>query len=89
MDWNNFFSFKQMASSQIIKLIYILGAIFITIGGLSTMFGRFGNFFMGLIAIILGNLVWRVICEGIIIMFSIHERLIAIERNQKENSNQL
>ena len=76
MNFNDFFSFREMVSMQIIKIVYILGMIFITIGGIITMFD---NFLIGLGAIVLGNLIWRLICESSILLFSIHDILGSIE----------
>jgi len=36
--------------------------------------------FIGLGIIVLGNILWRLICEGTILMFSVHEILGSIER---------
>jgi hypothetical protein len=68
--------------------------IAITIGGLVTMFGgrgssyygyysSGGNFWTGLLIIVVGNLIWRVVCESIILLFSIHEILASIEKRIK------
>ena len=81
MNFNDFFSFRQMVSMQIIKIIYILGLVFITIGGI---IGLFDNFLMGLAAIVLGNLIWRLICESAILLFSIHDILGNIETNVRK-----
>ena len=82
MNFNDFFSFRQMVSMQIIKIIYILGLLFITIGGI---IGLFDNFLMGLAAIVLGNLIWRLICESAILLFSIHDILGSIETNVRKD----
>jgi hypothetical protein len=85
MDWGDFFSFKKMVSSTIVKFIYILGVIFITFSSFAAMFATRG-FLYGLFMLVLGNLLWRVFCEGIIILFSIHERLVSIEKNISKES---
>ncbi len=82
MDFNDFLSFRQMVSMQIIKIIYILGLAVITIGGIVTLLN---NFLTGLIAIIFGNLIWRLICETSILLFSMHEILGSIDNKLKEN----
>jgi len=82
VNFNDFFSFRQMVSMQIIKIIYILGLVFITIGGI---IGLFDNFLMGLAAIVLGNLIWRLICESAILLFSIHDILGNIETNVRKD----
>lgn len=77
-----FFEFKSMVSSILIKVLYALGVIVITIYALISIFG--GSFLMGLGTLIFGNLFWRLFCEGIIVVFSIHDELVAI--NQKTTS---
>ncbi len=77
-----FFEFKMMVSSILIKVLYALGVLVITIGGLISLFG--GEFLTGLGAIIFGNLFWRLICEAIIVVFSIHDRVASIDRKTPE-----
>jgi hypothetical protein len=36
----------------------------------------------GVLAIV-GNLLWRLVCEQVILLFSIHERLVSIDRSLK------
>ncbi len=83
MDANAFFSFRQMVSTQIIKVVYILGMIVITLSGIIAMSE---GFLIGLLAIVMGNLFWRIFCEFTIIVFSIHDILGSIEANIKNKS---
>lgn len=73
-----FFEFKTMVSSILIKILYALGVLVITIGGLITLFSE--SFIMGLGAIIFGNLFFRLLCEAIIVIFSIHDRIVSIDK---------
>jgi len=85
---NDFFNFKQMISLNIVKLVYIIGVVFITLFGIFTMFGsmwHYSPFFVGFFTfltggaiIVFGNLFWRVICEYWVIFFSMHEHIIKI-----------
>ena len=34
---------------------------------------------MGILALIFGNLAWRMLCEGAILLFSLHEILVSLE----------
>ena len=77
----DFLQFQVMVSSIIIKVLFALGVIFITIYGLISLFS--GDFLIGLGAIIFGNLFWRLFCESIIVMFSIHDRLKSIDDKTK------
>jgi len=78
----DFFDFRKMISVQIIKILYVIGVIAITIGGIVMLF--IGDLALaGLGILIIGNLLWRVICEGWILVFSIHDLLSSIESNTK------
>jgi len=89
-----YFSFRTMITPIIVKLLYVIGMIAITIEGFVTMFSRRGisyfryyisggGFWEGLLVIVVGNLIWRVVCEVIILLFSIHEILASIEKRIK------
>lgn len=77
-----FFEFKTMVSSLLIKILYALGVIVITIYGIISLFS--GSFLAGLGTIIFGNLFWRLMCEAIIVMFSIHDVLVSIDRKTRD-----
>lgn len=34
---------------------------------------------LGVAALVMGNLVWRIMCEGAILLFSLHELLVSID----------
>ena len=90
MDMNMYFSFKQMVSTRVIKLIYIVGLIVITCaggffvggGGVALQDMPYGaSFGVGLGILTGGNLLWRLVCEAWILLFSMHETLVSIETN--------
>lgn len=72
-----FFNFNKLISATIIKILYVLGLIGITITGI-LMAQDEDTVLAGIGLVILGNLVWRVICENIILMFSLHKNVAAI-----------
>lgn len=77
-----FFSFRTMISTSLIKIIYVLGMTGFTIGGiLKIIQGK--DIFLGLCIVVLGNLVWRIVCELWILLFSIHNILGSIERKME------
>ncbi len=85
-----FFSFDKMLSVSLIKILYILGAlgiiifsIVIFIRGSQARYGGSAILLSGVAYLVLGNLLWRIFCEGIIIIFKIHEKLSEIERKMK------
>ena len=83
--WSNFVNFRKLLMFSIIKYVYILGALGVTVFGLKTMFTRssyyqiFGGFWAGLAILILGNLAWRLVSETIIVLFRIAEGVSNIE----------
>lgn len=81
MTLGGFFSFQFMISGTLIKLIYILGAVGITVASVDFMSGRF--FWMGILGIVAGNLVWRLVCETAIIFFRMNEQLGLINQELK------
>ena len=92
-DFKEFISFRKMITLQIIQIIYIIGAICITLAALFIMFGGGGmfmygggglaSFLIGLIYLVLGNIFFRVWCELIIVFFRINKTLTNIENNTK------
>lgn len=88
-----YFGFRKLITPALIKWTYGLGALAITatcvIAIISPVtfidYGRDSNkvTFGGILALILGNLVWRMICEGAILLFSLHEVAVSIEDKAK------
>lgn len=84
-NWADFFSFKTLITLKFIQIIYIIGAVLITIFGLIMMFGSSmmpygyglgaGGFLIGLLYMVVGNLMWRIWCEIIIIFFRMNKTL--------------
>jgi DNA-directed RNA polymerase subunit RPC12/RpoP len=84
---NGFFSFRTMVSRILIQIIYILGALGLSIYGIIIIgqatqqeYGSGGKIVTGLCILTLGNLIWRIICEAWILLFNIHDVLVSIER---------
>jgi len=84
-----FLDFDQMVATRVVKLIYYFGLIIGTlafVAGLAAALGEIGdNFGSGLgglviafVAAAFGLLVWRVICESMIVVFGIYDRLSEI-----------
>ncbi|MFX0203341.1 MAG: DUF4282 domain-containing protein [Candidatus Hodarchaeota archaeon] len=101
-----FFSFRTMISPIAIKIIYVLGMLGLTSGGIVmivmgldlmgsgaeklNIFGSQTPFnkqiLIGIALIVLGNLVWRFLCESWILLFRICDILGSIERQLKRGS---
>jgi hypothetical protein len=80
-------NFNKFVAPTLIRIVYWIGIVLIilgtlggVIGGGALMGGYGGGFSLGgalmaLIGGVLGLLVWRVVCEVWIVMFSINDRL--------------
>jgi len=73
----DFISFQTFVSSFMIQFVYAIGVVFITISGIIYMKS---NVLIALLAIVVGNILWRLICEACIVLFQIHNSLVSIEK---------
>lgn len=84
--WSDFFNFRYMVTPVVIRVVYIIGAALITLGGLASMLSNGGSFFFGgglisgLFFLLFGNIYWRVILEVVMVLFGIHDGIRSIER---------
>ena len=82
---SEFFSFRKMVSTTMIKILYVLGSIGLIIYGIVIMANGYDvEILIGIAVILLGNLLWRILCEGWILLFSIHDVLGSIEKELKQ-----
>ena len=83
-EYKGFWSFGLMITPVLINVIYIVGMVFITLSGVLSMF-MIGSqsvaigVIAGLISIVMGNVLWRVWCELMIVIFRIFGTLKEIE----------
>jgi len=93
--FESLFSFERMLSIKIIKIVYFLGLIgivlssaIIAIVSLSSGQQHGGSPLLGLAyaagILVLGTLVWRVVCEFLIVIFSINDKLTDIKELLKK-----
>jgi hypothetical protein len=81
----DFFSFRLMISTGLIKILYPLGALALLIAPFACLFFLPKDFLptvttavpweIMLLSMIIGQVSWRVFCEQLILLFSIHESL--------------
>jgi hypothetical protein len=84
-----YFGFRKLITPALVKLSYLLGALGITLicifaiasPDIFTTHGEDSTRtrYMGILALIFGNLAWRMLCEGAILLFSLHEILVSLE----------
>ena len=77
-NFNEFLSFKKLITYVIIKIVYLLGVFVIVLYSLFTIFRAPGNFIgflinfaIGILMIIFGNILWRIMCEIVLVVFNI------------------
>lgn len=82
--WLDFINFREMVATKIIKFVYVSVTILIIISGVvQFLMNIFSNplYAIGLIlGILLINIFWRIVCELLILLFSIHQELVKIAR---------
>lgn len=70
--------FRKMITPPFIHIIFWVGVAAVVIGALGTMFGQ--SFLGGLVMLVLGVVFWRISCELMLVLFSIHDRLSEIAK---------
>jgi hypothetical protein len=85
----DYFTFRMFITGPFIKVIYVLGALGLTAYGLSIMFGKTtvyggGSVVNGLLYLTLGNLIWRMFCEAMIVFFRMHDVLKSVDSSLSE-----
>lgn len=85
MGLKDFLSFEKFLTPSLVRVVYWIGLIALTIAelvALSQTFGVYGRGLAGAIVTLVGYAValifWRVICEGIMLSFRVFDRLTEI-----------
>ena len=87
-----YFSFQKTITASFVKAIYFVGFLLITLGGIAlagwaswrlreaTISRELGWRYVayGIGAVILGNLVWRIVCEFWIVIFNLYDELVTV-----------
>jgi hypothetical protein len=93
LNLGDYFTFRKFISRTFIIIIYALGALAITVLGVINMMPKRIPFLdtysrsnelqilLGIVFIIVGNLLWRILCESAIVLFSIRDDLHKIEKH--------
>jgi hypothetical protein len=91
---SEYLSFKKFITPTFIMIIYILGAVVVTIGSILLMAfgGGYGGaavgIILGIVMLIFGNLAWRILCEYWVVQFRIYEEIAALNRRMGGTSPQ-
>ena len=78
---NDFIAFRYLITPIFITVIYVIGAIGITLASLGALLG--GNAIAGILLFIFGNLYWRIILEFVMVLFRMNDSLQSIDRRGK------
>jgi hypothetical protein len=87
-----YFSFKRMITASFVKVVYFLGFLILTAGGIglivwaglqlndATIDRNLGWRYvaLGAAALVIGNILWRVACELLVVLFGIHAELVTL-----------
>ncbi len=89
-----FFGFKRWVGPFVIKVLYALGLVIITVGGAFCFWSGVTVLLVldvdigiiliiiGVVAVVLGNPLWRAACEFFFLFFNIRETLTAIKKEK-------
>ena len=98
MSFEEFLDFRKFITVTFMKIIYIVVALIITIAGFWMMVAGsvtpiygvsmgVSGVIGGILMLTLGNLGWRLFCESIVVIFSIHDRLVSIDNKTGPTSS--
>jgi hypothetical protein len=80
-NFNDFLSFRYLITPTLMTVIYVIGAVLITLGSLAALAsGGGGGVLSGLLVFVFGNLYWRVILEFVMVLFRMNDSLKSIDR---------
>lgn len=88
-----YFGFRKLITPSLIRWSYLFGALAITMMSAIAIvfphtFTEYGDnsdrvVFGGILLLFAGNVVWRMMCEGAILVFSLHEILVSLDDKAK------
>jgi hypothetical protein len=90
---NDFLSFKTKIAPSILKLLFWILLAFCILSGIVLILSSFGvygssgwNFLLGLVLILLGPFILRIVFEALITLFEIHDDLQELKKKQTKKS---
>ncbi len=83
-NWGDFFSFRYMITPIIIRVIYIVAVVLITLSALLALLqGGAGGILSGVLIFLFGNLFLRIYLELVMLFFGMNDALRSIERQRR------
>jgi hypothetical protein len=80
----DFLTFKKMITPIIIQVLFWIAVVVVVIFGFYTMFAT--SFFQGLLMVVFGPIVYRILFEMMIVMFKMNDTLTDIKNNTKKEA---
>jgi len=80
MQMSEYLSFKRFITPGFIMVIYLLGALGVTLLSIALMLSGGIYIVYGVIMLIFGNLFWRVVCEYMVVQFRIYDEIVMLNR---------
>ena len=86
----DYVAFRKLIAAQVMEILSLVGHIVLTAVAICLLFTWIPQWsspwpWAGLSLLVLGNLVWRVICEMVIVLYQIHDRLASIDEKTKRD----
>ena len=80
-NFSDFINFRYLITPGFITVIYVVGALFITIAALSAAgTAGSGGVLSGILLFVFGNLWWRIVLEFVMVLFRMNDSLQSIDR---------
>ena len=79
----DFFAFKLFITKPFIRIIYVVGVLGLIFSSFYAMFS-ISQVLWGIMLLVLGNIVWRIICEVEMVVFHIHDLVQSMENELRE-----
>lgn len=85
MNFKDFFDFEKFLTPSLVKIVYwagLLGIVLVVLSSIFAAYGDGGNLILlllgGIFLIVGGCILWRVLCEGIILTFKMYDRITEV-----------
>ena len=99
---DGYFAFDRLITKTFVKAVYFIGFVLLTLGGIALAIWAglrlqeasiprqvgWRYVAIGIGAVIVGNLLWRIFCEFWIVLFNMHARLVTIDRGFNASRHQ-
>jgi hypothetical protein len=85
-EMEEFFSMRTLLTGKLIRTTYTVGQVLIVLGILQWLRMGFASFLIGVTLGVFASIVWRVACEFVVVVFSIHDELVGLRKDTQARS---